>query len=196
MYQKIILASQSPRRQQLLKMAQVPFEIILPGIEETTPENMPAEEVPVFLSGEKANAVQRNPLFLQKEFQYLPIVAADTLVILENQILGKPAHAEEAIHMLESLSGKEHKVITGITILKENKTIQLSATTLVHFYHLTTQQIHWYVKNYKPFDKAGAYAIQEWIGMAGIRKIDGDYYNVVGLPVSLLLQHITLEPKI
>lgn len=190
MYQKIILASQSPRRQQLLEMAQVPFEIILPDIEETYPENLPPEQVPVFLSGQKAKAVRQNPQLVSKQWQQIPIVAADTVVELHNKVLGKPTDTAEAVQMLTALSGQEHQVITGITILKQAETIQLSAVTRVTFNKLTVEQINWYIENYRPFDKAGAYAIQEWIGLVGIRKIDGDYYNVVGLPVNLLLQHL------
>ncbi len=193
MYQKIILASQSPRRKQLLELAQVPFEIVLPGIEEIFPEDLSPEKVPLYLAMEKANAVKKQIASAKNYIPAMPVVAADTIVLYENIILGKPKDEEEAMYILQQLSGNEHRVITGVAILKENENIGFSAVTKVFFHPLTNDQVRWYVQNYKPYDKAGAYAIQEWIGLVGIRAIEGDYYNVMGLPVSLILPHLSLE---
>lgn len=193
MYQKIILASQSPRRKQLLEMAEVPFEVLLPRVEEIFPNDLQPEKVPLFLAIQKANAVKEQIKSLQRNAIIPPIVAADTIVLLQNSILGKPQDEDEAIAMLEQLSGNEHQVITGVSILKENEHIGFSAVTKVFFHSLKKEEILWYVQKYKPYDKAGSYAIQEWIGIIGIRAIEGDYYNVMGLPVSLVLPHIQLH---
>ena len=190
MYQEIILASQSPRRKQLLELAQVPFEIILPGIEENFPKDLSPGKVPLYLAMQKANAVKKQ---ITQAHKNIPILAADTIVLYKNTILGKPANEAEAMDMLGQLSGNEHRVITGVSILKENENIGFSAVTKVFFHPLKSEQIQWYVKNFQPYDKAGAYAIQEWIGLAGISAIEGDYYNVMGLPVSLILPHLLLQ---
>ena len=173
---KIILASQSPRRKQLMEMAELEFEIVIADVDESNPEGMPGEEVPAFLAQKKATAVQH----LAND---AIIIAADTVVLLDNQILGKPKDATDAQKMLSLLSGRVHKVVTGVCIRKANKELCFSTTTEVFFRALTEKQIHHYIINYKPFDKAGAYAIQEWIGVTGIEKINGDYYNVMGLPI-------------
>ena len=193
MYQKIILASQSPRRKQLLEMAQVPFDLALPGIEEVYENDLSPEKVPLYLATQKAKAVKEHILLTREKTNKLPIVAADTIVLIQNTILGKPQSEDEAVAMLEHLSGNEHQVITGVSILKENEHIGFSAVTKVFFHSLKKKEILWYVQNYKPYDKAGAYAIQEWIGIIGIRAIEGDYYNVMGLPVSLLLPHLRIH---
>ncbi len=196
MYQKIILASQSPRRKQLLELAQVPFDVVLPGIEEVFPKDLSPEKVPLYLALQKANAVKKQINSVQKNISMLPVMAADTIVLYKNTILGKPKDEAEAIAMLQQLSGNEHHVITGVSILKENENIGFSAVTKVFFHPLKTFQIEWYVQNFQPYDKAGAYAIQEWIGLTGIRAIEGDYYNVMGLPVSLILPHLTLQKAV
>lgn len=193
MYQKIILASQSPRRKQLLELAQVPFEIVLPGIEEIFPNDLSPDKVPLYLAMQKVNAVKKQ---IMKAHESIPILAADTIVLYKNTILGKPANEEEAMDMLGQLSGNEHRVITGVSILKNNENISFSAVTKVFFHPLKSEQIRWYVKNFQPYDKAGAYAIQEWIGLAGISAIEGDYYNVMGLPVSLILPHLLLQQSL
>ncbi|MFZ1798552.1 MAG: Maf family nucleotide pyrophosphatase [Chitinophagaceae bacterium] len=193
MYQKIILASQSPRRKQLLELAQVPFEIVLPGIEEIFPNDLSPDKVPLYLAMQKANAVKKQ---ITQAHESIPILAADTIVLYKNTILGKPANEEEAMDMLGQLSGNEHRVITGVSLLKENENIGFSAVTKVFFHPLKSEQIRWYVKNFQPYDKAGAYAIQEWIGLAGISAIEGDYYNVMGLPVSLILPHLLLQQSL
>jgi septum formation protein len=173
---KIILASQSPRRKQLLELAEVPFEVLIADVDETNPPGMPGEAVPEFLARKKADAVSHLT-------QNAIVIAADTVVLLDQHILGKPNDAGHAIEILKQLSGRMHKVVTGVCIRKGEKEVAFSVTTEVYFRALTTEQITHYVTNYKPFDKAGAYAIQEWIGVTGIEKINGDYYNVMGLPI-------------
>ncbi len=173
---KIILASQSPRRKQLLQQAEVEFEVLVADVDETNPPGMLGTEVPVYLAKMKADAVQH----LAED---AIVIAADTVVLLDDKILGKPRDAEDARDMLRQLSGRMHTVVTGVCIQSTNKQISFSTETKVYFRSLTREQIAYYVESYKPFDKAGAYAIQEWIGMIGIEKINGDYYNVMGLPI-------------
>ena len=173
---KIILASQSPRRKQLMEMAELEFEIIIADVDETNPPGMPGEFVPEFLARKKADAVTH----LVKD---AIVIAADTIVLLDHHILGKPNDEEHAIAILKQLSGRMHKVVTGVCIRKGEKESCFSVITEVYFRKLTDAQIAHYVSRYKPYDKAGAYAIQEWIGVTGIEKINGDYYNVMGLPI-------------
>jgi septum formation protein len=184
---KIILASQSPRRKQLLEMAEVTFEILIADVDETNPPGMPGEQVPLFLAKKKADAVQH----LVAD---AIVIAADTVVLLDHHILGKPADAAHASAILHQLSGRMHKVVTGVCMRKGATEHSFSTVTEVYFRKLTTEQIEHYITNYKPFDKAGAYAIQEWIGVTGIEKINGDYYNVMGLPIGevmIALQELT-----
>ena len=180
---KIILASQSPRRKQLLEAAEIPFDIIIADVDETNPHGMPGELVPEFLAQKKANAIVAHA-------QDAIIIAADTVVLLDHQIFGKPNDEKHAIEMLQNLQGRIHQVVTGVCIQSATKKVSFSVTTEVHFRPMTTTQIEHYVKNYKPFDKAGAYAIQEWIGMLGIEKINGDYYNVMGLPIGEVVKKL------
>ena len=191
---KIILASQSPRRKQLLEWAEIPFEVIVKHSSEDFPEQMPVDEVPAYLALEKAKLVHQS-LHAQVEGRTdysatLPVVAADTVVILHQKIIGKPESREEAISYLTKLAGHTHRVVTGVAILHQGEQISFSETTHVTFHPLTTEQISYYVDRYQPYDKAGGYAIQEWIGVVGIKKIEGDFYNVMGLPVSRLMQHL------
>jgi septum formation protein len=180
----LILASQSPRRKQLLEWATIPFTVIVSDVEEDFPPSISKEDVPVFIARKKALAVQ--PRCAGGSI----ILAADTVVILNDHIIGKPIHREEAVSMLLSLSGVTHQVITGVVLLQGDREISFSQTTSVTFHPLTLSQIEHYVDHYKPYDKAGGYAIQEWIGVVGIQSIDGDFYNVMGLPVSLVIQHL------
>ena len=173
---KIILASQSPRRKQLLEMAEVAFEVLIADVDETNPPGMPGEQVPEFLARKKADAVRHL-------VQDAIVIAADTVVLLDHHILGKPADAAHATAILHQLSGRMHKVVTGVCIRKGHWEQSFSTVTEVYFRKLSTEQIAHYISNYKPYDKAGAYAIQEWIGVTGIEKINGDYYNVMGLPI-------------
>ncbi len=183
--QKIILASQSPRRKQLLEWAEVPFTIVVQNTEETYPAEFAVEEVPVHIAHQKALAVQAH-LQQNKELNYNnePILAADTIVVLGNKIIGKPTGRADAISILQALAGEHHKVITGVVILHLGKQVAFYESTDVQFHPLTLSQIEHYVDEYKPYDKAGAYAIQEWIGVVGIKSITGDFFNVKGLPVS------------
>ncbi len=185
-----ILASQSPRRKTLLEWAEIPFEIIISDADESYPTHLAIEEVPVYIAKNKALAVKEIILSTKPAMVNQCIIAADTVVVLDQKIIGKPSNKEQAIESLLSLSGKTHKVITGVVLLHQDKEMSFSETTLVEFHTLTIEQIEFYVDKYKPYDKAGAYAIQEWIGVVGIRKITGDFYNVMGLPVSKLMQKI------
>lgn len=185
-----ILASQSPRRKTLLEWAELKFEVIVSDTDESYPDALAIEQVPVHIAENKALAVQAKLKQVGNEHIQQCIIAADTIVLLDNEILGKPISREHAISTLNALSGKTHKVITGVALLYNGKMQSFSETTEVVFHPLSTAQIEFYVDNYKPYDKAGAYAIQEWIGVVGIKSIIGDFYNVMGLPVSKLLQTI------
>ena len=185
-----ILASQSPRRKTLLEWAEIPFEIIVSDIDESYPTSLAIEEVPVYIAKNKALAVKEMILSTKPTLVNQCIIAADTVVVLDQKIIGKPNNKQEAIDSLLALSGQTHKVITGVVLLYQGQEISFSETTLVEFHTLTPEQIEFYVNKYKPYDKAGGYAIQEWIGVVGIKKITGDFYNVMGLPVSKLVQTI------
>ena len=180
--QKIILASQSPRRKQLLEWAEVPFEIIIKETDESYPDDLSVEEIAVHIARNKALAVQ------QTTDASIPILAADTIVVLGNRVIGKPKDREDAINILTDLSGQKHQVITGVVIKRGNKEIAFADKTEVKFHALKKEQIEFYIDKYKPYDKAGAYAIQEWIGVTGIQSINGDFYNVMGLPVSRVVK--------
>jgi septum formation protein len=185
-----ILASQSPRRKQLLAWADIEFNIIVSAAAEDFPSDMDVQEVPVYIAQKKAIAVQQK---IKQEFpihQGKWIIAADTIVVLENEIIGKPIDRADAIAILQKLSGKTHRVITGVYLVNDTESSYFSETTLVHFHPLTLSQIEYYVDQYQPYDKAGAYGIQDWIGVVGIRGIEGDFYNVMGLPVSKLLGYL------
>lgn len=181
---RIILASQSPRRKQLLEWAEIPFEIIARPTEETWPAGLPIDQVPVYIARQKALAVQNE----------LPagtvILAADTIVVLNGKVIGKPLDRDDAVAILSALSGQEHLVITGVVIRQDNKESTLTDTTSVRFHELNNEQIEFYIDKYKPYDKAGAYAIQEWIGVTGIHSVNGDFYNVMGLPVSRVVKEL------
>ena len=180
--QKIILASQSPRRKQLLEWAEVPFEILVKETDERYPSGLSMEETVIHIARHKALAIE--PI----NTTALPVLAADTIVVLDNLVIGKPKDRADAIAILQSLSGKIHFVITGVVILHKGKEIVFADRTEVAFHLLTEDQIIFYVDKYKPYDKAGAYAIQEWIGVTGIKSVKGDFYNVMGLPVSRVIQ--------
>lgn len=192
MMRKIVLASQSPRRKQLLEWAEVDFDILSRETGETWPGGFPIEEIPVYISREKALAVRSMDLFKRYEGD-IPVLAADTIVVLDDQVLGKPLDREHAISMLKSLSGRKHKVVTGVVIMNDEKEITFSDVTEVEFHPVAEEDLIYYVDKYEPFDKAGAYAIQEWIGVIGIRSVVGDFYNVMGLPVSKVVQALHLH---
>ncbi|NDA63601.1 MAG: septum formation protein Maf [Chitinophagia bacterium] len=181
----IILASQSPRRKQLLEWAEVNFTVEVISTDESYPPTLSVEEVPVFIAREKARQVNAS-----KNPNGLPLLAADTVVVLNDRIIGKPQHHQEAIEILTALSGQTHRVITGVVILHQKGEIAFADITEVTFHAISSEQIEHYVTNYQPFDKAGAYAIQEWIGVVGIQSVKGDFYNVMGLPVSRVIQHL------
>jgi septum formation protein len=185
-----ILASQSPRRKSLLEWAEIPFEIIVSDADESFPETLPIAEVPAFIAKNKALAVDAKIKAEQSTLLNHCIIAADTVVVLEQTIMGKPLDREDAVASLTKLAGKTHEVITGVCILKNGIMECFSETTQVTFHELTKYQIEYYVDTYKPYDKAGGYAIQEWIGVVGIKSIHGDFYNVMGLPVSKLVQKL------
>jgi len=179
---KIILASQSPRRKQILEWAEVPFDIIVSESDESFPSNLLPADAAIHIAKNKALSVIKNSR------TDLPVLAADTIVVLNNRIIGKPNNRAEAIKILSSLSGQQHQVITGVAILYQQKEILFTDITDVLFHDLNPAQIKYYVDHYKPYDKAGAYAIQEWIGVVGIHSIAGDFYNVMGLPVSKVIR--------
>ncbi len=183
---RIILASASPRRKQLLEWAEIPFDVLPSEADERVPDGLLMNEIPVFLASQKASLVRK----LAPENKI--ILAADTIVVLDQQMLGKPIDRRDAIRMLTLLSGRIHEVITGVSITNGKKEILFSETTRVRFHELTTNGIDHYVNVYKPYDKAGSYAIQEWIGVTGIHSIDGDFYNVMGLPVSRVVQELNM----
>jgi septum formation protein len=181
---KIILASGSPRRKQLLEWAEVPFEIVTKETDESYPPGLAPDAVAIHIARYKALAVQ--PGVAPDSV----ILAADTIVVLKDRIIGKPKSRQDAIAILRDLSGSKHAVITGVVILKGETEIAFADATDVCFHELADEQIEFYIDKYKPFDKAGAYAIQEWIGVVGIKSVSGDFYNVMGLPVSRVVQEL------
>lgn len=179
-----ILASKSPRRQQLLKSLGVDFRIVIKEVEENFPENLTKEEIPVYLARLKAK-----PFF--KELRpHEMLITADTIVWLNGRVMGKPSDANEAKKMLKDLSGNEHQVISGVRLTSSEKFSEFYSTSNVLFKTLTDSEIEHYISVFKPFDKAGAYGIQEWIGLIGITHIEGSFYNVMGLPVQKLYEEI------
>ncbi len=180
----IILGSKSPRRSQLLQELGLTFSIITPNTDESYPSTLPIEEVPSYIAKNKALAIQ------DQVNETDIIITSDTIVTLNNELFGKPKDADDALLMLSKLSGKTHQVITGICIKKGEQIICDSAVTSVTFRELNNDEILFYIDNYKPFDKAGSYGIQEWIGAAAITSINGSYNNVVGLPTHLIVEHL------
>jgi septum formation protein len=179
---KLILASKSPRRFELLKGMGLDFEVRAKDTEESFPAHLPVTNVAGYLSELKAKA------FLGEINDNEIILASDTVVILNGEFLGKPADKEEAQEMLWKLSGNKHQVITGVTLYSNEKCLTRQDSTLVVFKELTELEINFYIDNYHPFDKAGGYGIQEWIGYIGVQKIEGSFFNVVGLPVHLVYE--------
>lgn len=182
---KLILASNSPRRKELLAGLDLEFETrVIPGIDETYPSDLPVGQIPLYISQKKSEAYRRG--MADGEL----IITADTIVACDGQILGKPADRDDAVRMLEMLAGKRHQVITGVTFATKSSTRSFSVSTDVWFSKLTDAEISYYVDRYRPFDKAGAYGIQEWIGYVGVERIEGSYFNVVGLPVQRLYREL------
>lgn len=181
---KLILASNSPRRQELLRGLEVEFEVRVNPIDETVPAEIPAEYVAAFLSKLKAESFPDE--LLENEI----LITSDTVVIENGHVLGKPKSEQEAFDMIKSLSGTTHSVMTAVTIMDRLKRITLEDETLVTFRFLEEEEIWHYIRNYKPFDKAGAYGIQEWVGFVGVSKIEGSYYNVMGFPLHLVYEQL------
>ncbi len=187
---KIILASGSPRRQELLKGLDLDFEILLKkGVNENYPDTLRGGEIPLYLSQLKARAY--NDVLTSDTI----LLTADTIVWLDGRVLGKPKDLEDAKRMITMLSGRTHEVFTGVTLTTlspANERIEDSfvAESKVTFNSLTPSQIDYYVNTYKPLDKAGAYGVQEWIGYVGVKRIEGSFYNIMGLPVAMLYQHL------
>ena len=179
---KLILASASPRRQQLMKDAGFTFEVRLKNVEEKYPQELHWENVPEYLSKVKASA------FREELKADEVLITADTVVCIHDRILGKPADRKEAISMLQELSGNRHLVVTGVSVTTRTEQLSFSSRTDVFFKRLSNEEIEFYVDTYKPFDKAGAYGIQEWIGYIGIERLEGSFYNVMGLPIQKLYE--------
>ena len=181
---KIVLASHSPRRQELLKGLGVDFSVnVINGIDESYPATMPKEEVAEYL------AVKKHEAYTVGEDELL--ITADTIVVVDDEILGKPKDAADARRMLRTISGRTHKVVTGVCLATATELFRSATSTEVTFRQLRDSEIDYYVERYKPFDKAGAYGIQEWIGYVGVEGIRGSYYNVMGFPVQRVYEEMT-----
>ena len=178
---KVILASRSPRRQMLLDGLGVDFETIVLDTDESYPSEYKKAEIAEYLSKKKAAEFSKS-----YDLNGLLIITADTIVIMNNKVLNKPVNKDDAVAMLYALSGVMHEVITGVTVKTDNKEITFHALSKVYFKKLSAEEIEYYVEKFKPYDKAGAYGIQEWIGYIGIENIEGSYYNVMGLPTQRL----------
>lgn len=184
---QLILASASPRRKELLAGLNIPFEVrLIDGIDETYPSELPIDEVPLYISQKKAAAYKTNVS------PHTIVLTADTVVVCNEQILGKPIDEADARRMLQMLSGKTHRVITGVTLLVEGNSKSFSVATDVTFKLLSAAEIDYYIRTFKPFDKAGAYGIQEWIGYIGVTAINGSYFNVMGLPVQRIYEELRI----
>ena len=180
----LYLASNSPRRRELLAGLDIEFEVkVLPGIDESYPATLPAADVPQFLAQKKA---QGHRSILSDDTSI--VITADTVVICDGSVLGKPRDAHEARQMLRMLSGKTHEVITGVCLMSTTKQKAFSVSTTVEFAPLSDDEIDYYIERYRPYDKAGSYGIQEWIGYVGVRGISGSFYNVMGLPIQRLYE--------
>lgn len=179
-----ILASKSPRRQQLLHELGIDFHVRTKEVEEIFPEGLLPTQIPVYLAELKAHS------FIHELNNDDLLITADTIVFLENKVIGKPEHREDAVTLLRMLSGKEHQVISGVCLTSVNKQKSFYAITNVQFKILSEDEINFYINSFRPFDKAGAYGIQEWIGYVGISHIEGSFYNVMGLPIQKLYEEI------
>lgn len=186
MMKKIILSSNSPRRKELLAGLDIPFEVkVLSGIDESYPEGLSVEEIPQYIAMEKAAAYD----IAEDEI----VITADTVVVLGDAILGKPVDENDAKNMLRALSGNTHRVVTGVCITSADKQRKFSVVSEVTFKVLSDTEIDYYVNRYRPFDKAGAYGIQEWIGYVGVTSLKGSYFNVMGLPVQRIYEELIHE---
>lgn len=182
---KILLASNSPRRRELLGGLGIDYEVTaLPDIDESFPEDMAGTEIPVYIARNKAAA------YAEHLTENTLLITADTIVWHEGRVFGKPADAEEAKAMLRALSGKTHEVITGVCLRSKDKECSFASVSQVSFCELTDEEISYYVTNYKPFDKAGSYGVQEWIGFVAVDHIEGSYFNIMGLPIQRLYKEL------
>lgn len=181
----IILASNSPRRKELLSGLNIPYEIkTLPDIDESYPDSLTGEDIAIYIAKEKANA------YLDQLDENTLLITADTIVLLDGKVYGKPSDETDAKQMLRDLSGKTHQVITGVCITTKNKQVSFGVSSEVRFSKLDDDEIGYYVSNYKPFDKAGAYGVQEWIGYVAVEYISGSYFNIMGLPIQRLYREL------
>ncbi len=182
---KVILASNSPRREELLRGIDIDFEVkVLPDIDESYPDILPGDGIAEFVATNKAKAYRKS---LQEDEL---LITADTIVLLDGEVFGKPANKEEAKRMLRKLSGKEHRVISGVCLTSTKKQTSFSVASDVEFGKLTEDEIEYYVERYSPLDKAGAYGVQEWIGYVAVKHINGSYYNIMGLPIHRLYREL------
>jgi septum formation protein len=180
---KIILASNSPRRKELLEGIDIPFEVrVIDGIDESYPDTLPTKDIAEYISKKKAVAYRQT--MASDEL----VITADTIVVLGSQVMGKPHNTDEACSMLRQLSGKTHQVITGVTLTAMERQVSFSVETDVTFKVLSDEEIEYYVSHYRPFDKAGASGVQEWIGHIGVTGMSGSYFNVMGLPVQRIYE--------
>lgn len=182
---KIILASKSPRRQFLLKEIGLNFEVLSAEVDEIYPETLSPEEIVIYLSDLKAEAL-KNKIIDDNTI----IISADTIVCIDEHILGKPLDFDDAVKMLKILSGHKHEVITGVSIHSKSKSVKFYSKSDVFFKKLDIEEIEFYVKKFKPYDKAGSYGIQEWIGYIAIERVEGSFYNVMGLPIARLYEEL------
>ena len=183
--QKLILASASPRRRELLDGLKLPYEMrLIEGIDESHPPHLTAGDIPLYVAIQKAEA------YLSTLGKHELLLTADTIVWIDNKVLGKPANKEEACAMLQTLSGRTHQVYTGVTLTTCNKQRTFTVCTDVHFATLSEEEINFYIENYLPLDKAGSYGVQEWIGYVACTGMNGSFYNVMGLPVQRLYQEL------
>lgn len=181
----IILASNSPRRKELLSGLNIPYEIkTLPDIDESYPDNLIGKDIAIYIAKEKANA------YLDQLDDNTLLITADTIVLLDGKVYGKPSDDTDAKQMLRDLSGKTHQVITGVCITTKDKQVSFGVSSEVLFAKLEDDEIEYYVSNYKPFDKAGAYGVQEWIGYIAVEYISGSYFNIMGLPIQRLYREL------
>lgn len=182
---KIVLGSNSPRRRELLAGLDFDFEVqAIPDIDESYPEGLSAEEIPLYIARKKAEA------YADRMSDDELLITADTIVWTFKQVLGKPTDREDAIAMLQTLSGHVHEVVTGVCMTTKEKTVSFSASSAVSFAQLDTEEIIYYVDKYRPFDKAGSYGVQEWIGYVGVEAINGSFYNIMGLPIQRLYREL------
>lgn len=186
---KYILASNSPRRKELLAGLGIDFEVkVMQGIDESYPDGLPMEEIPQYISRKKASAYS----LADDEL----LITADTIVWVDGEVLGKPKDREDAYGMLRKLSGKTHQVVTGVCLTTRQASHSFASVSNVTFADLSDDEIYYYIDNYRPFDKAGAYGVQEWIGYIGVTKLEGSYFNVMGLPVQRLYSELKKQQYI